>query len=304
MSNLQITSKKDTAYKVVFDRIMEELDKGVAPWTMPWKCFPFNGTSRHQYRGINYWMLTMTDHADPRWFTFNQITKMAGAKLKSGSKSMPVVFWTMFEAEDDATGKTKKFPFLKYYNVFNADQIDGAKLPKLREVVDNVDAEKIIDGYRWHPEIKEQGNQACYSPSRDTIKMPLRASFKNDDAYYSTLFHELIHSTGHKDRLNRPSIAELDRADTSKYSFEELVAEMGAAFLCHIAGIESQIEQTASYIEGWKKYLTANPKALVQAASQAQKACDYILGENYNYYQGESEDSEVEISKDPNATVA
>lgn len=266
------------AYKVVYDKIMESLDKGVVPWKKTWTSgIPYNGKSKHAYRGINYWILICSGYSDPRWYTFKQITEMGG-NVK-GEKSTPVIFWTFFEKEDDK-GNMKKVPWLKYYSVFNAQQVHGIDLPKLgtRDAEKNFTAEAIVAGYEDCPEIIYGKPQASYNPRTDTVNMPNQNTFDSDDNFYATLFHELAHSTGAEKRLNRDGIVKHDGFGSTNYSAEELVAELSSAFLSHQAGIESTLELSASYIEGWKKVFANDPKILVQSAGKAQKACDYILG--------------------------
>lgn len=295
--------KLAVGYQVVFDKIMAELKKGVAPWKKSWTGrAPFNVKSGKNYRGINFWILLCSDFADPRWLSFKQAQAMGG-QVRKGEKGTPVVFWTFFE---DRLDPDKKVPFLRYYTVFNVEQIDGLDLPSLdsRETYTNVTAEEIVAGYVGKPTIKYGADLPCYIPARDLVKCPKQASFTSDDAFYSILFHELAHSTGHETRLSRKGVTSLTNFGDALYSEEELVAEMTASFLAAKCGIESTTAVSASYILGWSKYITDNPKVLVHAASKAQKAADYILGVSFEPEEEASAPIAQPIANNPQATIA
>jgi antirestriction protein ArdC len=196
-----------------------------------------------------------------------------------------VIFWTERETEGE-NGEVEKIPFMRYYTVFNFAQCEN--LPEEKFALpenqnhnhDPVDAaEKIISGMPLRPETKT-GNRACYSPTMDVVTMPAKESFAKIENFYSVSFHELVHSTGHESRLGRYKDKNYKDAafGTADYSREELVAEMGAAFLNHEAGIFATTEtMNAGYISGWLSKLKADSKAVVLAAGKAQKAADYIL---------------------------
>ena len=273
-----------SAYQVVTDKVIELLEKGTVPWQMPWKqsMEPTNFVSGRQYSGINRFLLSIMGFASPYWLTLRQANQLGG-RIKGGQQSMPVVFWNWIEVEDKETGEIKEKPFLKYYRVFNAEQTTGITFPDL-----NIDQTEftpiercvnIVSGMHGAPEIQHEMQSAWYSPARDIINMPKPESFDQPEEYYSTLFHELTHSTGHKDRLARESLTAKAKFGTTKYGKEELIAEMGATFLCSEAGIDNTtINNSAAYIEGWLKRLRKDASIVVQAASQAQKAVDHILG--------------------------
>lgn len=276
-SNLSI------AYKVVYDAIMEELDKGVIPWKRPWKgTFPANAITGRQYRGINVWLLWGAE--DHRWMTFNQVRKHGGS-VNKGAKSRRIVLFTINEVDDEnAKDGKKKFPILRYYNVFNVADISGIDFAEVgRENVIQIEpADEVVDKYKNAPKIKN-GGEASYNIAQDIVTMPKQNLFDDDNAYYATLFHELVHSTGHGTRLNRKTIAEPAMFGSEKYSEEELIAELGSAFLCAMCGIDNTIKNSASYIAGWKKKLEYNPKIMVSASSMAQKAVDYMTGNKPSY---------------------
>lgn len=193
---------------------------------------------------------------------------------------------------------TKRIPFLRYYNVFNVAQCDGIELPSEETILSPEPrpspietAEAIVQGMPKRPEIRTGLDRAFYQPAADFVGMPSVEQFKSGEEYYSTLFHELTHATGHKSRLNRKGVADSEgnwsAFGSEPYSKEELCAEMGAAFLCGEAGIvERTVENSASYIASWLQRLKNDSKLVVTAAAQAQKAADYILGR----HQGEASD--------------
>jgi antirestriction protein ArdC len=171
---------------------------------------------------------------------------------------------------------------LRYYSVFNIEQTEGITPPPAEETHNLfhplANAEKIVANVPLNPDIKYGGNRAYYSVSLDYIQLPHQHTFNSIEEYYSTYFHELTHATGHSSRLSRKSILEPSYFGSHEYSKEELVAEMGAAFLCGHAGIENKtIENSAAYIQGWLRELKNDKTLLIHAAAQAQKATDYIL---------------------------
>lgn len=274
-----MTKKKIDVYQIVTDRIIEKLEKGIAPWRRPWNAsgIAVNWKTQKPYRGINTLLLEPGEYA-----TFNQI-KEAGGKVRKGAQSEIVVFWKWLEKEDEDTGETVKIPFLRYYRVFEINtQVEG--LQSKREVVEYdhnpiEEAEKIFKGYMNAPSYTFNSGRAYYRPSMDQVNVPPLKDFEIAEEYYSTLFHEMIHSTGHRSRLNRPGIENVAAFGSESYSKEELIAEMGSAMLCAMAGIDnSTIQNSANYIGGWLRALKNDKRLVVQAAGQAQKAADYILG--------------------------
>lgn len=219
-------------------------------------------------------------YATPFYLTFRQAKKLGGC-VRKGEHGHLVVFWKWTEYEDKDTGQKKNIPFLRYYRVFNLSQVDGIpedKIPTLEQRQNDPIAEcdRIVNEMP-HPPAMVTGDRACYTPAFDTVTMPGRQYFRDSESYYSVLFHELTHSTGHESRLDRHK----DQADhhfgSKDYSKEELVAEMGAAYLCGQAGIDPQIESSAAYIKSWLRALRNDIKMVVMAAAKAQKAADYIL---------------------------
>jgi antirestriction protein ArdC len=208
--------------------------------------------------------------------------KGKGGRVKKGEKGFPVVFWKWVHVKDpESESGKKRVPFLRYYTVFNLEQTEGIDIPEpqTRDFNPIMKAERVIHGMPNAPVIEHNEPRAYYQPSEDVVNMPKANLFQTDEEYYSTLFHELTHSTGHASRLNRDEISKMSPFDSQDYSKEELVAEIGSAFLCGHCGIEpSVIENQAAYIQSWLKQLRSNKKWLVYAAAKAQKAADYILG--------------------------
>ena len=273
---------KRDVYQVITERILILLEAGTVPWHRPWRGrdqAPQNFVSRKAYRGINVFILNAAGYSSPFWVTFRQIQTL-GARVKKGEKSLPVVFWKIFETKED--GETKKIPFLRYHSVFNVNQCEGITVPPSPGIPVAFSPIEVCEGVVANmpspPEIEHGGDRACYYPLRDTVVMPDPSTFETPEAHYSTLFHELTHATGHASRLNRPGVTATSQFGSDSYSREELVAEMGAAFLCGHCGIENtQTDQSASYIQGWLIRLRDARRLMVQAAALAQKACDFIL---------------------------
>ena len=278
------TTAQGKIYQMITDRILSLLEQGTIPWHKPWNGggSPKNLISKKNYRGINNFLLSCAPYKSPYFLTFNQI-KEKGGTVRKGEKGLPVIFWKPLEFKDKETEKTKKIFMLKYYTVFNAEQCDNIKTPESEETPLNFnpisECENILNNMPQRPVVEYGGKGACYQPSTDKITMPDQQSFKSEEEFYSTLFHEIIHSTGHQSRVNREGVTTPHFFGSHEYSKEELVAEFGASFLCGNAGIENRIiDNSAAYIQSWSKKLRDNNKWLICAASQAQKAADFVLG--------------------------
>jgi antirestriction protein ArdC len=290
-------------YQVLTDRIIALLEKGNVPWQQPWQggeMMPRNLMSKKPYRGVNVFLLHAMSYQSPFWVTFNQAKELGGS-VRKGEHACPVVFWKWLqvEAQGEPTGK-KNVPFLRYYSVFNVSQCEGIpqeKIPALngntREHSPIVEAERIVLNMPKKPEIRHGGGRACYSPRLDLVAMPQPETFRSGQDYYSVLFHELTHATGHESRLNRKGVGGADGEwsafGSTPYAREELLAEMGAAFLSGQAGIvERTIENSAAYVQSWLQRLKDDNRLVVQAAAQAQKAADFILGRQAQVSETES----------------
>lgn len=295
-------------YARVTASVIASLEAGVPPWVCPWtrmgagvtgSQLPVNATTGRPYRGINVLLLNARlwecGFTSNRWLTFNQAQSL-GARVRKGSTGSTVVFFKMWEADASGTGDVpaiedrKVIPLLRSFTVFNADQVDG--LPEAMAPVPDADADGA-PGSVWDPissaeglvaasgaSVAHGGERAFYRPADDHIQMPVRAAFASSEAYYSTLLHELTHWTGHDSRCARPLQG---RAHVEAYAFEELVAEMGSAFLCGHCGLlpaaggEAPGLQHAAYIDSWLQALRNDRRLVFTASSLAQKAADFVL---------------------------
>jgi len=271
-----------TAYDVVTESIIKQLERGVAPWRKPWRTeMPANLVSKKEYRGINIFLLACQGYGSRYWVTYRQAQGLGGS-VKKGEHGTQVVFWKIgdFQKENEETGEieNRKSILLRYYTVFNLELCQGIKSPKPAPVINPIErCESIVRSMPNPPGI-EQDSRACYRPSIDTVGIPARSAFHSAEEYYSTFFHELTHSTGHPSRVSREGIMNHNPFGSDDYSKEELVAEMGAAMLCGVAGIASQtLDNSAAYLQTWINILRSDSRLIVSAASQAQKAADCIL---------------------------
>lgn len=272
-------------YEIVTDQIVKALERGVVPWSRPWSTsgLAHANIEGRPYRGVNPLLLAAASDVhgftEPYWATYKQAQKRGG-QVRKGEKGSLITFYKVCEKEQES-GDIDRFYLLRYFRVFNVAQIDGLEWsPPQRErfAGDPIDAgEQVIDGMPNAPQIEiKPSDRAFYRPSTDTVTLPEREQYERPADFYRVAFHELAHSTGHESRLNRDLSG---RFGTGDYAAEELVAEIGAAMVCGAAGIDANIEQSAAYIDGWRQALSDDPRLIVTAASAAQKAADYILGE-------------------------
>ncbi|MBW6479473.1 MAG: DUF1738 domain-containing protein [Bacteroidales bacterium] len=278
--------KRFDIYEMVTNLIIDRLEKGVVPWQMPWKsggAIPSNLVSKKVYRGFNFWYLLSFGFERPFLLTFNQV-KTLGGSIRKGSNSYQVIFWKLLDMKNK-DGSTEEIPMLRYYRVFHIDDVDGIPEDK-KPKTDSHDhdfnpiavCEKLVTNWTDAPTVRYGQTRAAYAPLRDEILMPDPKTFFEDEKFYSILFHEMTHSTGHRKRLNRHEKFNDHRFGSKDYSLEELVAEMGAAYLCGLCEIENKtIDNSAAYIQSWLSKLKSDNKFIIQASSYAQKAVDYIL---------------------------
>lgn len=282
-------------YQSVTNQIIAALEAGTQPWVCPWQAgagdmAPANLASGRPYRGINVLLLNLRamigGYSLNRWMTFQQARSL-GASVRMGEQGTPIVFFKMHEvgtgdahATYSSRGEDRKvIPLLRSFTVFNAAQIDG--LPEVLQPAPQAApdwnacevAELILTASQ--AQIRHGGARAFYAPALDVIQLPERSAFANATDYYGTALHELTHWTGHPERCNRVMSS---RAHIEAYAFEELVAEMGSAFLGNYCGLPGQL-QHASYIDSWLQALRSDKRLIFTAASQAQKAADYLLPE-------------------------
>ena len=283
------TSGKFNIYQEVTDRIIEQLKNGEIPWNKPWTDIAsgaFNRVSKKPYSLLNQMLLLH----DGEYATYKQWAELGG-QVRKGEKSEIVVFWKIVQIEEDNSNgekEKKSIPILKYYRVFHISQVDGVE----PLTINPIEHEPIEEAERIKREYMEReglqiknvlSNSAFYSPMGDYINMPLMEQFTDINEYYSTLFHEATHSTGHKNRLNRfGNDTKLAAFGSQDYSKEELVAELGASFLMNHIGIDTDktFKNSAAYIQGWLAALSNDNRLIVSAASRAEKAVKFILEGN------------------------
>lgn len=276
-------------YELVTNRIIEQLENNIVPWEKQWSGTldgAFNRVSKKPYSILNQMLLKYNGE----YASFKQ-WKDLGGHIRKGEHSEIIVFWKMYpikEKQDDGTEIIKTIPLLKYINVFHISQVDGVE-PLKQKVTHDIEpidkAEKILNDY-WNREnitIEHvKGDKAFYSPMFDKIQLPLFEQFKQSEEYYSTAFHESVHSTMKTSRCNRQEDrkGKVVSFGSEEYSKEELVAEVGSAQLMNIVGIETtkSFRNSTAYIQSWLKVLRNDNKFIVSASSKAEKAVNYILG--------------------------
>ena len=270
-----------TIYSEITQSIIEQLEQGAAPWIKPWKADSSadkNLVSQKPYQGINRLLLGMSSmvrgYSVPVWASYKQWESI-GANVKKGEKGTKIVFYSPVTKQDKQTGDIEKYAVLKTYFVFNAAQVEGIDIVPAETVTAEFTAVELAEQriIKTGAAISHGGDAAFYMPSADRIQLPNKSAFDSEANYYATAFHELAHWTGAKNRLDR----DLDkgRFGNPAYAFEELVAEMSAAFLCSDYGIQGELRH-AGYIGHWLKALREDSKAVFKAAALAQKAADYI----------------------------
>ena len=297
--------KLNKVHTIITEKIIAALEAGVVPWRKPWAggaASPQNLISKRPYSGINVLLLSMTaaekGFTSPYWLTKNQVLSAGGAfkpgqepydrttGTGSNKNAALVSFWGTFgkkKNEDTETGRDTGPRFFKYFLVWNIEQTTGldALVPApvtTTPVAPDVAAEAIVAGYPNGPTMDHASGAAWYRPSTDHVGLPPRDSFTGTVAYYATVFHELVHSTGHESRLKRFVAGAALGKGSEVYSKEELVAEMGAAFLGAEAGLPDNLDQSAAYIKSWLTVLKNDHGFVISAASKAQQATNHILG--------------------------
>ena len=283
-------------YAIVTEKIINLLEQGIVPWRRPWSAtgLPRNLVSKKPYRGVNLFLLSATKYVSPFWLTMKQANELGGS-VRKGEHSQIVVFWKVdqianAESETDCEkhntdDKARRRFVLRYYRLFNLEQCElpQAVLDKLPQIEthehDPIDAaERIIAGMPNPPDIQYAGSQAFYSPTTDRITLPPRELFAGTEEIYASLFHEAGHASGHPKRLNRESIAEAAPFGSPTYVFEELIAEMSAAFYAlRLESRQRSSANQAAYIQGWLAKIRSEERLVIMAAAQAQKAADFIL---------------------------
>lgn len=271
---------------------IEKLESGEAPWQKPWHATGAagrNATTNKPYRGINWWMTSLAGYKNPFWVTFNQARSL-GAWVRKGETSTIIVHYNFKEVEIDGEIYSE-FRGLRYYNIFNLEQIeasDDSPLKPLREAEDEVKllsenqridrAEKLWERWEDKPKIL-RGAKAFYRPFDDTITMPNFKVFKKPEGYYATLFHEAVHATGSQNRLGRNGIIKMSNFGSKAYGLEELIAEIGAARICHdLQILPDVIDNSAAYLKSWIEAIKETPSIIYKSMTKAEKAYQYITG--------------------------
>ena len=274
-------SDKFDIYQTVTDRIIAALEAGTTPWLKPWTASaasadpsfagPYNALSGRSYNGINWLILGSTHYASNGWLTFKQAKELGGL-VRKGERGAPIVFWSFIRNEEDG----RVIPFAKGYTVFNVEQCDGlSDKIKAPEPAVPGDSDITTLAARVGATVRHGGDRAYYSPTVDHIVMPSVEAFSTPVAYDATLAHELVHWTGHKSRCDRQYGR---RFGDAAYAFEELVAEIGSAFVCAHQGVPLEGLQHASYVASWLKVLREDKRAIFTAASAAKKASEFLVG--------------------------
>jgi antirestriction protein ArdC len=281
---------KRNLYAEVSNRILAELERGAAPWIKPWAAtaganVPCNAVTNRPYSGCNVILLWLTrgrGWATPRFLTFNQ-AKECGGNVRKGEHGTKVYFVKQLQVRDDTaddTSATRLIPMLREYTVFNVDQCENLpdRINTTRPArIRNPDArDGLADEFlcATSADIREGHGEALYVPSHDFISMPAFGAFKGADHFYNVAFHELTHWTGHKSRLGRDL---KNRFGSRSYAAEELIAELGAAFLCAEFGFDGDV-RNAGFIASWIELLKSDQRAFFTACSKASKAADYLRG--------------------------
>ena len=283
--------EKTDIYEKITAEIIEAIETGCGKFELPWHSFgilPTNASNNRRYRGVNILALwavaSRRGYKTNLWATYQQWHEL-GAQVRKGEKSATVVFWKFYgedrESEDDATPEANENGrrcFARAYHVFNADQVDGFTISELPVLPEAQRVDRAEDFFRnTGIKIVEKGARACYDPQADEIHMPAFALFKKADYFYSTLAHESVHATGSPARCNRQLG---NRFGSELYAAEELVAELGSAFLSAELQLETEPRiDNAPYVENWLKVLKSDKRAIFTAASKAQQAVDWLLNQ-------------------------
>ena len=276
--------------KKITASLIKSIKNGAPPWIKPWRSgatepFPINATSGNKYSGINIMLLwgaaLSKGYEKDRWLTFNQARKCGGS-VKKGEKATLIVYARNVEKQNE-DGEIDRFRVARTFSLFNVDQCK--ELPK--NVQGQVSAEEEL---QWSPhekaesfidaipaKIYEKSDGAHYSPELDCITMPKKSAFHSDDGWYSTLLHELVHWSGGKKRMAREGITGKHSAYSKEYAYEELIAEIGSAYLCAELGIEGNLNH-ANYLNSWAKMIENVPKMIFTASADASRAVDYLKG--------------------------
>lgn len=300
---------KRDLYQEITDTIIAELEHGTLPWLKPWRDglgasidpqMPRNAVSGRAYSGINVFLLwhaaTTKAYQSGRWLTFKQ-AKESGGTVRAGEKGTMIIYFRKLSKQvrrDDGTAETVSIPLLRCYWVFNIAQCDGLpdRLTQGKPLPPAAELDSLFRTFveKTSADIRHGGDRACYQILADIIQMPVQQAFNDVASYKATLLHEMTHWTGAASRCNREFGK---RFGGDAYAFEELIAEIGAAFLCAHLGVKGELRH-AGYIANWLTVLKKDKRAIFTAASQASKAADYLRAFSETQTAEETDDSEGE----------
>lgn len=299
------SAPRSDIYQKITDEIIESLEQGCVPWIRPWRngepVFPVNIASGRAYNGINIPLLwhsaTKNGYENDRWLTFHQALQ-AGGNVRKGEKATAAMLYLPKDRElqdkngapllnDDGTPQVAQFAIMREFRLFNVAQCENLPESFFAPMVQPDSPQEIAENIKncsGVSVVHRQQNKAFYYPARDSIVLPHPAQFRQQEDYYSTLLHELTHATGHQSRLSREGITSTAaRFGNAHYAFEELVAEMGSAFLCAHVGISARLQHD-SYIAFWLKVLREDKKAIVRASGQARQASEWLIKQTEQPY--------------------
>jgi antirestriction protein ArdC len=269
---------------IITNRILLQLEHGTVPWRQTWRTAgrPKNMVTGRYYRGINVLLLSSMGFTENIFLTLKQVNELGGS-IKKGVHACPVVFWSQKDVAKANSEEKEVKRVLRYYNVFNIEQCLHIPENRMEELHFN-DAEpilacdKLVVNMPLCPKIYHKGGEAYYDTKNDTVTMPRMKTFTDSESYYVTLYHELIHATGHEKRLGRESIMHPEKFASDGYGEEELVAQIGACFLASLSGCTmANFENDVAYIQHWMSRLRNDKRLLLSASSKAQQAVDFIL---------------------------
>jgi len=274
--------EREDIYQTITDQVIEAMQDAEG-WKQTWtgdSQFPSNARTGKLYNGINTLLLFIASHkrgCKNQWITFKQAKELGeGVHVKKGSKSEKIVFYKQYEKEitNDAGEKETKETFtIQWSHVFSVSDLEGLTQEQVEEFEQeerHLEAQKLIDDMG----LELRSGSPSYTPSKDFIRMPESSAFQSLDAYYTTYLHELSHATGHEKRCDREMSGTFGKPS---YAREELIAELSSAFLSKKCGLNSEVENHASYLNSWIKILKEDKRAIFKASSQARKASDYII---------------------------
>jgi antirestriction protein ArdC len=280
--------KLDKVVNEITERYIKEIEKGILKWEKMWTAYwPMNVQSKKTYNGFNAMYLQLITNEKgyeyPFYITYKGAIKLGG-NVKKGQSGIQIFFWKKKEDKKNP----KKIILIPYsWTVFNIDQCEKIEFEKpialkLHDHKDFSKCRKVLDEYSGRPKVVNKENQrAYYSSKNDFVNMPAKNNFNSSEDFYQVLFHELIHSTGHHSRLNRLKKDSISSFGSTEYSKEELIAELGASFLCHHTDILNEnFKNSAAYLQGWAREFKDKPSLLYSASNHAMKAVQLILGIN------------------------